>query len=124
MVGPDPESPLRDQVYIGEGDNVFTRLTQHDKDELKEFWTRAVVAISKDENLTKSHGRFLESRLISMAKAAGRAIVVNGTAPVENPLPEADVSDMEYFLEQVQLMLPVLGFIFLQPTPGAEQQND
>jgi len=41
LVGPDPESPHRDRVYIGEGDNVFVRLTAHDKDETKDFWTRA-----------------------------------------------------------------------------------
>jgi len=28
---------------------------------------------------------------------------------------------MEYFLEQVQLLLPVLGFTFLQTTPASEQ---
>jgi hypothetical protein len=26
LVGPDPENPLRDKVYIGEGDNLLTRL--------------------------------------------------------------------------------------------------
>ena len=75
------------------------------------------MVISKDENLTKSHGRYLESRIIEMAGTAGRATLVNGTAPPLPPLPEPDVADMEYFLEQMQMMLPVLGFTFLQPRP-------
>lgn len=33
----------------------------------------------------------------------------NGTAPPHPRLPEADLSDMEYFLGQLQLVLPVLG---------------
>ena len=118
LVGPDPESPHRDRIYIGEGDSVFVRLTAHDKDETKDFWTRAVIVTSKDENLTKSHGRYLESRLISMAHEAGRAAVTNGTAPPLPSLPEPDIADMEYFLAQVQLVLPVLGFSFLQPKPA------
>ena len=26
LLGPDPENPARDMVYLGEGDNVFKRL--------------------------------------------------------------------------------------------------
>ena len=73
LIGPDPESPGKDPVYVGEGDNVLSRLTSHDNDETKDFWTRAAFVISKDQNLTKAHGRYLEGRLIEMAQQAGRA---------------------------------------------------
>ena len=118
LVGADPQAPSRDRVYVGEGDNVLVRLANHDKDESKDFWTRTAVVISKDENLTKAHGRYLESRLIEMARAADRASLANGTSPEANPLPEPDVADMEFFLGQVQMILPVLGFNFLQPKPA------
>lgn len=117
LVGPDPDAAMRDAVYFGEGDNVLTRLTAHDKDENKDFWTQCAVVISKDQNITKSHGRYLESRLISTAHQAGRAKIHNGTAPPLPPLPEPDIADMEYFLGQLQMVLPVLGFNFLQPKP-------
>ena len=48
LAGADPENPIGEVVYIGEGDNVFKRLASHDKDEKKEFWTRCVAVISKD----------------------------------------------------------------------------
>lgn len=118
LVGPDPDSPVRDRVYVGEGDNVLARLVKHDADAAKDFWTRTVVVTSKDENLTKSHVRYLESRLVQIIVSAGRATLVNGTAPPPPPLPEPDVADMEFFLAQVQLMLPVLGFAFTQPRPA------
>jgi hypothetical protein len=117
LVGADPKDPNRDHVYVGEADSVLTRLVIHDKDETKDFWTRTVVVISKDENLTKSHGRYLESRLIEITRRANRAGLANGTNPETNPLPEPDVADMEFFIQQVQMVLPVLGFSFLQPKP-------
>lgn len=117
LVGPDPETPMKDRIYIGEGDSVRTRLTYHDRDESKDFWTRVLVVTSKDENLTKSHVRYLESRLLQLANEAGRGTLANGTAPDCPLLPEPDIADMEYFLEQIQLVLPVLGFSFLQPKP-------
>jgi len=123
LVGPDPDNPNRERVYVGEGDNVFSRLTSHERDESKDFWTRTVIVISKDENLTKSHGRYLESRLIELAQQAGRAILANGTAPPAPAMPEPDVADMEFFVEHVQMMLPVLGFSFLQPKAIIRSEN-
>jgi Domain of unknown function (DUF4357) len=119
LIGPDPDTPNRNRVYIGEGDNVIKRLAAHDKDESKDFWTKAALVTSKDENLTKSHGRFLESRLIAMAGLAGRATVTNGTAPAAPPLPEPDQADMEFFIRQIQMVLPVLGIDVLQPRPSS-----
>ena len=117
LIGPDPDNPTRDCVYIGEGDNVLTRLTAHDKDESKDFWTRCAVVISKDQNLTKAHVQFLESRLIALGQQAGRALITNRTAPPLPPLPEPDVADMEFFLGQMQMVFPILGFGFLLPKP-------
>ena len=124
LIGPDPENTGRDLVYIGEGDNVLKRLLLHNKDEEKDFWSQAVLIISKDDNLTKSHVRYVESRLIGLTKQAKRARLANDTAPEPTLLPEPDVADMEFFLGQVQMVLPVLGFLFsqqvvpLQTEPG------
>ncbi len=119
LVGPDPENANEAAVYVGEADNVLTRLVYHDKDESKDFWTRTIVVTSKDENLTKSHGRYLEARRLQIALAAGRARLINGTTPAPPSLPEADVADMEYFLAQIAMVLAVLGFPFLQPRLAA-----
>ncbi len=117
LTGPDPEGSYRPCVYIGESDNVGTRLIQHNKGETKDFWERACIITSKDQNLTKAHGRYLESRLISIANEMGHAKLMNGTAPKNENLPEADIADMEYFIAQVRLILPVLGLDFLREKP-------
>lgn len=107
LLGDDESAIGGVRCYIGEADAVGDRLRQHHRE--KDFWERVVVITSKDTNLTKSHGRYLESRLILLATQAARASVENSTAPGAPPLPESDASDMDYFLEQLHIVLPVLG---------------
>ena len=107
LLGEDEQALGDTRCYVGEGDVVATRLRIHGKKEL--FWNQAVLITSKDTNLTKSHVRYLESRLIELIRQAGRATLENGTAPEPPRLPEADVSDMELFLDELQIVLPVLG---------------
>ena len=115
LVGPDPELPERQLAYVGEGDQVRTRLAAHDADDAKDFFTRVVLIVSKDENLTKAHGRYLESRIIAAIGAAGRATLVNGTEPAFKGLPEPEIADMERVLDEIEVLLPVLGFDVLRP---------
>jgi hypothetical protein len=68
-------------------------------------------------NLTKAHARYLESRFLQIARDARRSEVINSTAPPVISLPEADVSDMEYFITQALIALPVLGVNVLR-APG------
>lgn len=104
-----------ERIYIGEAENLKKRLKQHLADSDKDF-TEIVTFISKDEMLTKSHIKYLESRVISLAKEAKTAEVDNTVQPELSTLPEADISDMEYFLDQIKLILPVVNFMFLVPS--------
>ncbi len=115
--GRDPDNPDDLVLYIGESDRVASRLKGHSQDEGKAFWERTCVITSKDQNLTKAHVRYLEARLIGIAKSAARARLTNGTEPALIVLPEADRSDMEYFIEQIRLVLPVLGIEFFRELP-------
>jgi hypothetical protein len=117
LVGEDPDQPTKAKVYVGEGDVVADRVKMHAKDEAKDFWTRACFVTSKDPNITKAHVRYLESRLVELIKFSGRANIANGNEPGSKSLPESDIADMEFFLEQIELILPVVGFDFLLPIP-------
>jgi hypothetical protein len=120
LVGPDPEGSGKTRVYVGESDNVIGRIQQHDRDESKDFYERTVLVISKDEQLTKAHARYLENRLISLASVNGTALLTNDTrGAIDVRLPESDRADMEAFLEYVQIVLPVLGIGFTQPQLSA-----
>lgn len=116
LVGQDPEDSLP-SVYIGESDDVANRLKQHNRSEEaggKDFWEKVCLVTGKDQNITKTHIKYLESRLIDIAKRSGQCLLKNGTAHFYNRLPESDTADMEYFLEQIQVVLPVLGYTFLK----------
>jgi hypothetical protein len=117
LVGPSEEEPSRSAVYVGEGDEVWARLRTHDTK--KDFWTAVVLFVSKDDNLTKAHVRWLEASLVRAAREAKRADVNNENDPVGGRLPEADTADMGAFFENIRLLLPVLGVDVLG-APGAE----
>ena len=97
LVGEDPDQPSKTKVYVGESVNVSGRMANHLTGDQKEFWTRACFFTAKDDNLTKAHVQYLESRLISMVKEADRANLANGNLHGAKGLPEADESDICHF---------------------------
>lgn len=111
LTGVDAEND-RAAVYIGEAESIRDRLKSHLE---KDFWNHVIFFVSKDENLTKAHIRYLEGRLIEQAKEVGRATVTNSQGSGAK-LPESDREDMEIFLEKVHQLLPALGADFLVPT--------
>lgn len=114
LVGEDLSDPHgRTAVYVGEGDDVLERLSRHEKE--KDFWEHVVFFVSKDENLTKAHVRFLEARLIALAREANRAIVMNHSEPEGGRLPEAEKVEMQQFLEQVRTLLGIFGISEFEP---------
>jgi hypothetical protein len=99
------------RAYVGEAEVIRERLKQHKG---KEFWISAIVFVSKDENLTKAHVRYLESRLLAEAITAARFKVEQNQAS-GSKLPESDREDMEVFLHRIRQLLPVLGSDILLP---------
>jgi len=114
LVGDDPEG-TRPLVYIGEAEHVLDRLKQHAADQGKDFWDQVVMFTNKDANLTKAHVKYLESRLVELAREIDRAKLVNGNTPPRPSLPRADRDAMEEFLGPARLLLAALGFTALQP---------
>lgn len=117
LTGADPDDPTNRAVYLGESENVLKRLKQHEKDDDKAYFDHLAVITSADENLTKGHIRYLESRLIQIAYETKRSTVMNGTQPDLPPLPAPDRDEMEVFLDHLQMLLPVLGLNFALPRP-------
>jgi hypothetical protein len=108
------------RVYIGEADELRTRLNQHySGPNAKEFWTRAVAFASKDANLNKAHVKFLEARLVSLGQAAKRAKIENGNAPALPALSEPDRADAEAFLDEMLVIYPLLGVDAFAPATVA-----
>lgn len=114
LLGDAPDPSVRRTIYVGESDLVGRRIVQHSKDEGKDFFERVCLITSSDQNLTKAHVRYLESRITQIARDSGRAHVINGNDPPSGAMPESDIADMEFFLTQLRTVLPVLGFDILR----------
>lgn len=100
------------KVYIGEAENVYKRLQKHVSE--KDFWNDVIFFTSKDENLTKSHVKYLESRLLEVAIDADRYVVDNPNSSNASALPLPDQDAMEEFILNIKLLIGVLGHKLLE----------
>jgi hypothetical protein len=116
--GPDPKDRARTRAYIGEAENLRQRLDSSAKD--REFWENVIVITTSDDAMNKAHGRYLEARIIELARAARRVLLDNGNEPPADRrrLSESDRADMERFLEDLKIILPVIGLELLKPRPA------
>lgn len=96
------------EIYIGEADSVSQRLAQHVRSE-RDFWNEVIVISTKDSNFNKASARWLESQLIGLALTAGRCKIHNGNSGAPVHLSEADEADMHAFLDDVRILMPILG---------------
>lgn len=99
-------------VYIGEAENVWDRLKNHDLK--KDFWNEVIVFTSKDDNLTKSHIKYLESRVVEITNEIKRYGLKNGNNPTLSSLPLPDKDAMEEYLSNIKILTGTLGHKFLE----------
>lgn len=110
-------------AYIGESESVAERLLTHDRK--KDFWNEVVIFSNKDDNLSKSHIKYLESRLESLAKESDRYELENGNSPTQSSLSRSEREAMEELLEDIRLFLGTLGYPILEPLiqPSSNQSK-
>ena len=119
LTGVDPETNEK-AIYIGEAESIKERIKHHLS---KDFWNHVSFFVTKDENLTKAHVKYLEGRLIDIARSTERTTVMNNQGSGAR-LPESDREEMEVFLEKMQQVLPVLGVdAFVQRGSEKEEQE-
>jgi len=99
----------KDEVYIGQSGNLGSRLSQHSKDD-KRDWERALAVVSLTNNLTQTHVLYLESLSIERAKACDRYRVINGNGGQRphTPIPLRD--DCDEIHEIASLLMATLGY--------------
>ncbi|OHU93374.1 GIY-YIG nuclease family protein [Mycobacterium talmoniae] len=100
----DDETP---QCYIGQSGNVGSRLQQHTTS--KDFWTKAMVAVSLTNEWTSTHVAYLEWLSLARAKAAGRYVLVNGNQASNPFTPEPLEADCQEFIDTITVLLTTLG---------------
>lgn len=103
LLGDQNGAPL---AYVGEAEDMGTRLRQHAGS--KDWWDTAVLITTSADNLHKAHVRYLEARLIEIAKDVATMTLENGNQPSGSSLSEADRANMESFLETLMMVLPAI----------------
>jgi hypothetical protein len=124
LIGADEEAQDIQLAYIGESEGVGARLSYHNSNEAgrdaKGFWTDTVVLISKDENLTKSHARYVEACLIRGVGSNPRWTMPNTRKPSEDAgkLPLQDRAAMDEFVDQTKTLVGALGWDLFREVRG------
>ena len=106
-----------DAVYIGEAENVKERLVQHIRDNQSEketyYWTTAVLFTGRD--LNKALIRYLENRLVEIARSSNRYKVLTKNTYKNTVMKESQISAMEEFIENIKILINALGYKVLEP---------
>lgn len=112
------------QLYIGESDNVASRINQHFTDKDKQWWDKFIIFVSTSSTLTKAHVLYLEKELFLLAKENLTTIKLhNGQNPQGSNLHDYDIADMEIFLENMIFVLDNLGIVNFAKV-SVEQKNE
>lgn len=114
-----------DSVYIGEAENVKERLVQHLRDHQAEkekyYWTTAVIFIGRD--LNKALIRYLENRLVEIARACKRYTVLMKNTYKNTVMKESQIAVMEEFVDNIKVLINVLGYKMLEPFAHIESHT-
>lgn len=106
------------QGYIGESENFYHRVKNHDQN--KQWWDVVVAIISPTNSLEKSDVKYLESLAVERAKG-GSMQIDNKTTPIRNNVHEFKVHSLQRILDDIQLILTSLGYDALSVPEKAEQ---
>ncbi|MDP1646200.1 MAG: GIY-YIG nuclease family protein [Thiobacillus sp.] len=124
------DGQMQNIAYIGESEDVRTRLNFHMSDDKgkgsKEYWLDTIVLVSSDDYLTKAHVRFAEAKL--MVDASNNPLwklantkLTNGAKQTKVPkLPIAAESTMLRFVRDTHTLTRALGCSLFKPTIGKQ----
>jgi hypothetical protein len=106
------ETDERPQAYIGETGNVDVRMRQQIME--RQWWTRAIVAVSLTNAWTRTHVGYMEWLSIDRAAQIGRYAIENRNRGSNPYTPRELEADCHEFLETVGVLLAALGVPILE----------
>lgn len=119
----DDEDTAEKIAYIGEAEDIYNRLYQHNKN--KDFWNECVVFVSKDNSLNKAHIKYIEHELYEMGIKANRCIIKNESNPTKFSLSNADEIIAEKFISKIKIITNMFGYkLFIQLVNNTEKSDN
>lgn len=109
------------EVYIGESENIRSRLKQHKADFItkkeKFFWDVAVCVTGRD--LDKSKIKYLENLLVNAARDVGNFFVLTKASSPATKIKASSAAEMDEFADIVKTLTEVLGYNVFGKAGGA-----
>jgi hypothetical protein len=126
LLGADEEGGKGEMAYIGESENVASRLLTHYNDPKKEFWNEVVILCRTDDDFNKGSIRYIEGRLIDLAKQCKRYVLANAPgASKEKTFNPDDKSVADDFIDDTKMLVEMLGCkIFISMREPSSVQQD
>lgn len=124
LFGMDDESE-RPFVYVGEAEDPFKRMNQPHPFEKNGnwYWTEVVLFVSTDGSLDKAKIKYLENRFHSIASEATRYQILNSNIPTQPQIHKSVRDQLERFIQNARLVMPVLGHKVFEPLPSGSPDN-
>lgn len=113
LLGQNVENPDDKLVYVGEANNLSDRIIQHLRDSDKSFAETIVCFSSKDENLTVSHTKYLEQKVIGHIGKYSEYLLINRKEGSLINLPRMVQDEMDTYFDNMRIILPTLGYSIL-----------
>jgi hypothetical protein len=107
-----------DVCYIGQTGNVGGRLKQHTAS--KDYWERALVAVSLTNTWTDTHVGYMEWQAIDKSRRADRFKLMNGNGASNRHTPAPLEADCNEYLDTISVLLTTLGFPAMEPLQKPE----
>ncbi|MET3812565.1 GIY-YIG nuclease family protein [Arthrobacter sp. UYEF3] len=99
--------------YIGQTGNVGGRLKQHTV--TKDYWERALVAVSLTNTWTDTHVGYMEWQAIDKSLRSDRFKLMNGNGASNRHTPAPLEADCNEYLDTISVLLTTLGFPVMEP---------
>lgn len=107
LFGEDEETSEK-IAYIGEAENVYHRLEQHNRN--KDFWNECIVFMSENNSLNKAHIKYIEHELYKLSIKANRYGIKNDVKPTKPTLGTADEIKAKKFIEKTKIITSTFGY--------------
>lgn len=121
LIGDSEEGELLN-VYVGEADPFNERVKDHLRK--KDWWQHVAVFFGSNNNPSKTGIQYLESQLYTELKRAAKCILDNGNKPSLPSIQKQDIPGLDIFLENIALIMPILGFDIFVPEMKVEGSKE
>jgi len=123
LIGSNAENPDEILIYVGEANHLFERITTHMRDDTKSFFELIIAFSSKDDNMTVSHTKYLEAKILEETFEKSGYIIQNRKEGNKISLPAMVRDEMDTYLDNMKILLPTMGYDLFKPSLKEQKQS-